>query len=440
MKKINFIKKCRKVFVLFGMLWLLSGQFAHSVEAPQEFPGEKVVLSPNKYFVILSDCEDTFIREQAAKLELLYRAFMTEFEKVLPEENPELPLPCRIFNDFNKYSNFMKSLGMETPPPGQFVFEKRSRYVVTYRTANGDARNLFRETALQMFYEILKVRRAPIWLSEGLAEYWGDSQVATGSMAAGVIDPQKIPLLQWRMSENKLTSLANLLEEKKFAFAESHLLVHFLLQQKHNGKRLLNQMIKACRDDNKQEQDKVAEKLLRLEKKWREYIVAGAGQDWMSVWETWRMVDDSVYCKTTPGRCGIVLHKEEMPGRRKRFEISCEVNGAEEDGRCRGALLFSYLGKEQFVLLELYLVPDAPCLRLAARTKGKWRLLSITPIDKKYLKKGWNRIFLSWNELGFSFGINQQKTYASGFKLPKKWRCGLGVIDSSCYFRNFIIK
>ena len=176
-----------------------------------------------------------------------------------------------------------------------------------------------------------------------------------------------------------------------------------------------------------------------MEKKWRQYITDGAGQEWASIWETWRRIEDTIYCKTTPERSGILLYKEEMPGRRKEYEISCEMKSANNEP-LRGSLVFSYRNKEKYILLEAYLRSDSPVLRLVARNNGKWSLLHIAPIKKKYIKKGWNRIFLNWNELGLSFGINKYKTYVRGFNLPKKWQCGLGLVNSACYFKNFKIK
>lgn len=414
---------------------------SYAVEPPPEILGEKVVTSPNGYFQILSNCDDKFIMDQAGRLDLFYDEFVKEYSHSFAIDlDKNKKLPCRIFKSYDDYSKFFGKIGLDVPDTGQFVFYDKYRYVAAFRTERNRAQNLFRETAHQLFYELLQLRNVPVWCSEGLAEYWGESRIVNGSMVFGTLDPQKIPLLKWRLKENKLIPLEELLNGKRFDYTEAQVFVHYMLMQKSGLKKTLIKFLQACKDNDEKEKNKIVERLVKLEDKWHKYILAGAEQDWESVWETWRYEDNELFCSTRDERCGLALNKEIMPGKRKRYEIACEVKNASDGKEWRGALVVAYLGKENFVVLELEVTRDKARLRLIARARGEWRLLSVMPVDYKHIREDWNKLVIRSDEYGLHVAVNGQETDIRDFTMPEEWRCGISVNNSTSLFRNFTIE
>lgn len=198
----------------------------------------KWVEARSSHFTIVSDAGEKQAREVASQFEQIREAFQNAF----PHLRADMGKPVIIFAVKNEDS--MKALlpaywevKGHSHPSGIYIpgEDKHCAIVRTdIHTAN-PYEVLYHEYAHAL--EDLNFERLPLWLSEGIADFLGNSRIYDGSVEIGTASAHHLST----MRENKLIPMDVLLDvdrdspyyneqgRARLFYAESWLLVHYLL-------------------------------------------------------------------------------------------------------------------------------------------------------------------------------------------------------------------
>ena len=204
---------------------------------PVPFPDAKEpwILARSKHFVLISSAGEKRTRETAGGLETLAAA--------LTQATPQFaaaPAETRVFI-FARHSEAQPYFDMlvgerNAHVAGLFVSSKNMASMLMESRGENDDRTPFHEL---IHYLITNSgTRPPLWLEEGLAEYFGNAELRNGSIRAGSPIPQHAQLLRERRlisldqlftitSESKMYNSA---ETQRAFYAESWAIVDWLIR------------------------------------------------------------------------------------------------------------------------------------------------------------------------------------------------------------------
>src|SRR3974390_1377562 len=227
--------------------------FASSSRAA--FAKETWVEARSPHFTVISNAGD----KEAGRIADQFEQFREVFRSAFPNLRLDLGCPLIIFGLKNEDS--LKALGRgdgegkaRGNPAGIYV-SGEERHFVALRT-NTEGENPYEIIYHEYAHAILNLnfRDMPVWLSEGLAEYFGNSRIRDNDVEIGVPAPSRLQTLQ----QSRLIPIEELLsadqsspyynEENRVSifYAESWAMVHYLLLDPDARQRqLLLNFIKA---------------------------------------------------------------------------------------------------------------------------------------------------------------------------------------------------
>ncbi|HEX4147538.1 MAG TPA: DUF1570 domain-containing protein [Pirellulales bacterium] len=156
------------------------------------------------------------------------------------------PIHVYLFETESRFNNFLEEYHPEFPARRAFFVESDTRLAVYAQWGERVAEDLRHEVAHGYLHSV--VRNIPLWLDEGLAEYF---EVPRGN--AGVNRPHvqllvdRISKQDWRPNLPRLEALASAGEMTQDDYAESWAWAHWLLESDPARRELLRQYLLALR-------------------------------------------------------------------------------------------------------------------------------------------------------------------------------------------------
>lgn len=212
------------------------------------------VRSPN--FTVISNAGEKEARKVADQFEQIREVFQNAF----PQVRVDLGKPVIIFAVKNEES--MKSLlpafweAKGHMHPGGFYQPGEEKHFVVVRT-NMEGPDPYEIVYHEYTHALMNInfRDLPLWLSEGIAEFFGNSAIYDNYVEIGKIAPYHLQVLQ----EHKLIPIPTLLQADRSSpyynendraslfYAESWAIVHYLEMDPDARKRnLLHDFLVAC--------------------------------------------------------------------------------------------------------------------------------------------------------------------------------------------------
>jgi hypothetical protein len=172
------------------------------------------------------------------------REKMVETLGIIP---PSTPIRVMIFDDRDRYLTFLKSYFPELPDRRAFFIQEgedqRTVFAVKGDRLTADLRH---EVAHALMHGA--GCRIPLWLDEGLAEYFESCELPAGRHAGHV---QKLAAARqegWKPSLQRLESIIDLWQMKPADYRESWLWVHYCLHSTEENRQSLIETVRP-RDD-----------------------------------------------------------------------------------------------------------------------------------------------------------------------------------------------
>lgn len=224
--------------------------------AAQELPeseGWVEVRSP--HFIVLSDAGEKQARRIAGQFENIRGVY----QRALPNARVDAPMPVLIFAARNARTldrllpNYQDQ-SARTRPAGVFVSSNEKHYVALRTDASGD--NPYQIVYHEYFHVVtrLSLGEIPLWLNEGMAEFWGHARFVGRSAVLGDVAAHHIR----RLRDEGLIPLEEFFavghaspwyrgERKGLFYAQAWALVHLLMVGERGGpnRARINQLLGA---------------------------------------------------------------------------------------------------------------------------------------------------------------------------------------------------
>jgi hypothetical protein len=162
----------------------------------------------------------------------------------------EQPIQVYLFKDDVAYRRFLKQHFPDFPNRRAFFVRRKGELAVYAHYSDRVAEDLRHEVSHGYMHSVLD--RVPLWLDEGLAEYFEMSPEARGIHAqhieelAGALAPSGAPN-SWTPDLSRLESLAGAASLQQVDYAESWAWVHWLLETTPQRREALQDYLRTIR-------------------------------------------------------------------------------------------------------------------------------------------------------------------------------------------------
>jgi hypothetical protein len=226
----NFLRACG---VAGGVLLTGCRSTKRTAELPLvSLPGRHSVLADQ--LVILSDFQIDYNHEVIADLKTLRGDVLS----VLELKPSEQPVVVYLFENEQQYYDYLRSTWPMLPYRRAYFFG--NSYELAVYTSWGDRvqEDLRHEFTHGILHSTL--RTVPLWLDEGIAEYFEESGEKPGTVKRNAVERLTLALSNgWRPSITRLESLTEVSDMGQSDYEESWAWVHFMLHGDPTVRRTL---------------------------------------------------------------------------------------------------------------------------------------------------------------------------------------------------------
>jgi hypothetical protein len=205
---------------------------------------------PNRNAIVLNQLvvySDFTLPRQHRLLEEL-TARRADLGEQLGLPNSAEPVYVYLFESADRFNAFMHAHYPDFPPRRAFFVETDTQLAVYAHWGDRVAEDLRHEMAHGYLHSV--VPNVPLWLDEGLAEYF---EVPRGQRGLNPSHVEEIPALlasgDWQPNLARLEQLTSASDMTQADYAESWAWVHFLLDTEPGRRELLRDFLRVLRKD-----------------------------------------------------------------------------------------------------------------------------------------------------------------------------------------------
>lgn len=279
MRQTQAIPRCLTAAVVVGLLLA-----AHTAYAEHH---ENWVEIKSPHFTVYSNGGERDGRRVALEFEEIRAMFEQSFPKLRVDSGGK-PTIIYALKDENSLKLLLPNYGQNKNAmkiAGQYHATYDKNFAIVRTDVTGTGTNayhvMYHEYAHGLFR--LNYRGLPLWLDEGLAEYWGGSDIQNKEAQAGMADVRQVRVLQ----QNRLLPIATLVsidgtsplyntqDHSGIFYAESWALVHYLtMAPEVREQNLLNKYLAALQqtDDPIEAANKTFGDLKKFSEKLESYV------------------------------------------------------------------------------------------------------------------------------------------------------------------------
>jgi hypothetical protein len=202
---------------------------------------KNAVTIETRHFIVKSNCTEEVREEYTDKLEAYYTYFTEDWGITLSPGEVKGKMKFFLYrdrNDFHNVSRAPRGVGgfFSFPDKELQLYDDQQDRQLTLAT-------LFHEGNHLLTYLIDTAFHYPIWLNEGMAEYYGTTQIdAKGKFHVGGLQYERIVSLRTDKAAGKFMSLREVLTTEQPEFRARHYavawsFVHFMMESPKYGKQ-----------------------------------------------------------------------------------------------------------------------------------------------------------------------------------------------------------
>lgn len=250
---------------------------------------ERTLRSEN--YTIRARVEAADAERFQGELEAAHRAFVRTF----PAYRIPVPVPMNvwIFGEHDDYASFVSRQGFSAANASGIFFERNGRAgVTTYTRGQTEAKVIetLRHEGFHLFAFLRIHRDLPMWVDEGLAEYFGASRRAGEDLVLGLAPPGPVENVRKAIEEDRALPLGDLMSSGasvwnrgivkgdprvNLMYDQAWSFVHFLLHHEggkhaHRLRAYLDALHVNATEKRARQAAFPKDELARLEAEWRE--------------------------------------------------------------------------------------------------------------------------------------------------------------------------
>lgn len=271
------------------MLWLAAPALAQSPPRARE----ETTRSEN--YTIKARIDRAEAERLRDELEAAHRAIVRTF----PAYRIPAPVPMNvyIFAEREHFADFVSRQGFSAANASGIFFERNGRAgVTTYTQGQAESKVIetLRHEGFHLFAFLRIHRDLPMWIDEGLAEYFGASRRAGDELILGIAPPSAVENVRAAIEEDRLVPLADLMSSGastwnrgviradprvNLMYDESWSFVHFLLHHEggkhaHRLRAYLDALHMNAGEKRARQAAFPKDELTRLESEWKDAMLA----------------------------------------------------------------------------------------------------------------------------------------------------------------------
>ncbi len=180
--------------------------------------------------------------ETLAELRLVRRQVLDTFQLAPGERD----VTVYLFSSRERYGNFMQETHPHLPARRAFFIGTPAELAVYAHTNDQLMVDLRHEYTHGLMYSA--VGHVPLWLDEGIAEYFEVGGQTPGNINGEHVEPLSTAILNgWRPDLRRLEQLQDVHEMHRADYHEAWAWVHFLLHQAPNGREMISNYLMQIR-------------------------------------------------------------------------------------------------------------------------------------------------------------------------------------------------
>ena len=199
----------------------------------------------SRRYVVRTDLDADVAAPYVEHMDKLYDEFARRFDAFRPRHTPRCDL--LLFNKRADYTGHLGKLGFSgANTGGVFFMDGRSSAVATYLEGRPRSQTLgvLQHEGFHQFAALYFVNTLPIWINEGLAEYFQDALLVDGKFVLGIPESRRVRALQRAIPKGEAVPFNAVLsvspqqwsnavasdpERAMLLYAQSWSMVHFLI-------------------------------------------------------------------------------------------------------------------------------------------------------------------------------------------------------------------
>ena len=209
-------------------------------EALKRQDWRNAISEETRHFVVRSNCTDEVRKEYEDRLEAYYKYFTDEWGVKLSPGQVRGKMQFMLYRD---YGDFLSVTGMPYGVAGFFNFVTKELQLYNDQEDPDTSRDtLFHEGNHLLTYLIEPSFRYPIWINEGMAEYFGTARIDDkGKFHVGGLQYGRIVSLRTDEAAGQFMKLRDVLMTEQPGFKARHYavawsFVHFMMESPEYGK------------------------------------------------------------------------------------------------------------------------------------------------------------------------------------------------------------
>jgi hypothetical protein len=239
-----------------------------------------------KHYIVKTDIAEHVPKNVGEAMEQLYAAYAGIFDVTPGQSQNKTELI--LFDRKEDFFNYAKQLKAEPRKDSLGFFRASSAgpdQIVTFKRRTGEFHTLsvlYHEATHQFVRMVVPHRKIPLWLNEGLAVYFENSEFRGGKLRTGIIPRSRLKLLQHGLRGRKCVPLKDLMKRERDTFgglcyAQSWSLVYFFVHARGGRySKSFTAFFKAVRAGTPVEkafETHLTDKYDKLEQVWRKYVL-----------------------------------------------------------------------------------------------------------------------------------------------------------------------
>jgi len=238
------------------------------------------------HYIVKTDIDARVCRRAAAAMDRLYEAYADVFHVDADEKRPKAEVV--VFKDKEDFLAYAEKIGGETHAGslGFFRREATGGLICTYRRRTDEFHTmstLYHEATHQFISMVMPPDKPPpLWLNEGVAVYFENSEWKGGKLRTGNIPAARLKFLQKKLRAGEHIPLADLIIRTRdrydaLCYSEGWSLVYFYVHARggaYKGRfRSYFRALQAGMDPEKAFRKHLARDLGQLERAWKKHVL-----------------------------------------------------------------------------------------------------------------------------------------------------------------------
>lgn len=208
----------RRLFILL-LLTLLPGvavpaALPKTQPAPVPKPEPSLRIFPSQYYLIKTDLEAGLAQELARRMDAMHQEYAWRLEIPAPI-SPQRPSQVYLFSHRDDYLRFVgpgfRSTGGAFMPGGWMAEQPNTLAAFLEGQGRDGMRRTLQHEALHQFVSLTMGDRLPIWLNEGMAQYFEEGLWTEAGFLLGQVPPRRLRQLDADITAKRLIPFDQLL-------------------------------------------------------------------------------------------------------------------------------------------------------------------------------------------------------------------------------------